>query len=95
MVRERKRAPQVDSWGEQDVLWTVADAAHFLKLTPGSVYHLISQHRVPVIRISSRCVRLSRRALSEWVENRTQQADELSSGDARSSGLAGSTKNKK
>jgi excisionase family DNA binding protein len=51
--------------GEDDRLWTVDEAAQFLGLSPGSVYHLISQRRVPVIRISSRCVRFSRKALLE------------------------------
>ena len=35
-------------------LLTVVEAAEFLKLSPGSLYHLVSEKRVPVIRISSR-----------------------------------------
>jgi len=60
---------------DEDRLWTVVEAARFLNLAPGSLYHLISQQRIPVIRISSRCVRFSRRALLEWVESLTQPAD--------------------
>jgi excisionase family DNA binding protein len=54
-----------------DRLWTVVEAAQYLNLTPGSLYHLISQQRIPVIRISARCVRFSRRALLDWVEHLT------------------------
>ena len=65
-------APQND---QADQLWTVVEAAHFLNLSPGTLYHLISQRRVPVIRISSRCVRFSRRELLQWVQDLTQSAE--------------------
>jgi excisionase family DNA binding protein len=58
-------------------LWTISEAAHFLGLAPGSLYHLISQHRIPVVRISSRCVRFNRRALLEWIKHLTQEAEEF------------------
>ena len=60
---------------EEDRLWTIIEAARFLNLSPQSLYHFISQQRVPVVRISSRCVRFSRRALLEWVESLSQPAD--------------------
>lgn len=56
-------------------LFTVVEAAEFLKLSPGSLYHLVSEKRVPVIRISSRCIRFSRGALLEWVESLTQKIE--------------------
>lgn len=46
-----------------DQLLTVREAAELLHLTPGTIYHLVSQRRLPVIKISSRCVRFSRAAL--------------------------------
>jgi excisionase family DNA binding protein len=55
-----------------DNLMTVPEAAEFLHLNPGTLYHFVSQKRVPVIRISSRCIRFSRRALSEWIESLTE-----------------------
>jgi excisionase family DNA binding protein len=64
---------------EDDRLWTVAEAARFLKLSPGSLYHLVSQHRVPVIRFSSRCVRFSRWALEAWIATMTVPADSTES----------------
>jgi excisionase family DNA binding protein len=61
--------------GGEDRLLTVVEAARFLNLSAGGLYHLISQRRIPVVRISSRCVRFSRRALLEWVESLSQPAD--------------------
>jgi len=63
---------------EVDQLWTVVEAAKFLNLSPLSLYHMIGKHGrgIPVIRISSRCIRFSRRALMEWVQSRTEPADE-------------------
>ena len=60
---------------DNDRLLTVAEAARFLNLAPGSLYHLISQRRIPVIRLSSRCVRLSRSMLMEWLETLSEPAD--------------------
>jgi excisionase family DNA binding protein len=68
------QVPFVCSDGD-DRLLTVPEAAQFLHIQPSSLYHLISQHRIPTIHISARCVRFSRRALHEWVESLTQAAD--------------------
>ena len=64
--------------GEEDRLLTVVEAASFLKLSVGGLYHLVSQRRIPVIRISLRCIRFSRAALQEWIESMTQGVDEFS-----------------
>jgi len=56
---------------EEDRLLTVVEAAR-LNLSPGTLYHLISQRRIPVVRISSRCVRFRRQALIVWIESLTQ-----------------------
>jgi excisionase family DNA binding protein len=64
--------------GEEDRLLTVVEAASFLKLSVGGLYHLVSQRRIPVVRLSSRCIRFSRVALQEWIEGLTQEASEVS-----------------
>lgn len=69
------KSPKTDVVADEDRLLTVVEAAHFLNIAPGSLYHLISQRRIPVIRLSSRCVRFSRAALVEWVESLTQAAN--------------------
>lgn len=55
-----------------DRLLTINEAAQFLKLAVGTIYHLISQERIPVIRISPRCVRFSEKALQTWLEELSQ-----------------------
>jgi excisionase family DNA binding protein len=38
-------------------LLTVNELAELLNVAPGSIYHWISQDRLPVVRFSKRCVR--------------------------------------
>ena len=71
------------SGDQDDRLWTIGEAAQFLGLQKSSMYHLISQGRVPVIRISSRCVRFSRRALLEWVKEHSSGGGCLGRSQAR------------
>lgn len=51
----------------KDVLLTVHDVAELLGLSVGSVYHLISQKRIPVVKLSSRCVRFRRSDIDAWI----------------------------
>ncbi len=60
---------------EPDRLLTVVDAAKFLGLSVGGLYHLVSQHRVPVIKLSARCIRFSRNALLKWLEEMSHPAE--------------------
>jgi len=60
-----------DPRDDLDRLLTVPEAAKLLHLAPGTVFHLVSQKRVPVIRISSRCIRFSRKALLHWLDSLT------------------------
>lgn len=60
---------------DDDCLLTVREAAAFLHLAPGTIFHLVSQKRLPTIRISSRCIRFSRRALLAWIDSRTQKVE--------------------
>jgi excisionase family DNA binding protein len=54
------------------VLLTVVEAAGFLHISVGTLCHFVSQRRVPVVRISSRCIRFSRLDLEEWVASHSQ-----------------------
>ena len=56
-------------------LLTVHDVAKLLGLSVGSVYHLISQKRIPVVRLSSRCVRFEKKALENWIEGMAVPAE--------------------
>jgi len=44
--------------------------ASWTGLSVGTIYHLISQRRIPVVRISSRCVRFRLSDLEEWIAER-------------------------
>ena len=59
---------------QYDCLPTVPEAARLVHLATGSLYHLVSEKRVPVIRISARCIRFSRTSLLLWLDGLTQAA---------------------
>jgi excisionase family DNA binding protein len=61
---------------QPDCLLTVAEAAQLLRLkNVNSMYQLVSQRRVPVIKLSARCIRFSRNALLRWLEELSQPAE--------------------
>jgi len=61
---------------KQDCLLTAAEAAQLLRLNNvGTVYHLVSQKRIPVVKLSARCIRFSRNALLKWLEEMSQPAE--------------------
>ena len=57
-------------------LLNVREAAAYLGLAHGTVYHLISEKRIPVIHLSRRCVRFRRADLDRWLDVRTRPANE-------------------
>ncbi len=62
---------------EGDRLMTVVDAAEFLRLDAGTIYHFVSAKKIPVIKISARCIRFSRAALLQWIESLTQSPETI------------------
>jgi excisionase family DNA binding protein len=56
-------------------LLTVHDVAKLLGLSVGSVYHLISQKRVPVVKLSARCVRFKKADLDAWIAQMSVPCD--------------------
>ena len=51
-----------------DRLLKVADVADMTGLAVGSIYHLSSQGRIPVIRLSKRCIRFRLCDLQTWLD---------------------------
>lgn len=49
-------------------LLTVNELAEVLNIAPGSVYHWISQNRLPVVRFSKRCVRFRESDVKELLD---------------------------
>jgi excisionase family DNA binding protein len=48
-----------------------SQAAEFIGIEEKTVRKYTSERRIPFIRISGRCVRYDRNALSEWLQSRT------------------------
>ena len=70
------KEPEAIGGGEMSAkLWDVNQVAEFLGLAVGTVYHLLSQKRLPCIRISGRCVRFDPRQIEEWVAQRTEEPE--------------------
>ena len=51
-------------------LLDVREVAELLGLVPGSIYQLISQSRIPFVRLSARCVRFRRCDIDRWIAER-------------------------
>ena len=71
-------AEMPDAIGRREMsakLWDVREVAEFLGLAVGTVYHLLSQKRLPCVRLSGRCVRFDPRRIEEWVAQRTEEPE--------------------
>lgn len=62
-----------DATFHQDRLLTVDEVAQLTGLAVGSIYHLVSQSRIPVVRLSSRCIRFRYSDLMIWISSLTQK----------------------
>ena len=61
---------------DEDCLLTAAEAARLLNLkNVGTIYQMVSAKRIPVVKLSARCIRFRRKALLEWVESMTQSVE--------------------
>jgi excisionase family DNA binding protein len=49
------------------LLLTIQEVAKLTGFSVGTLYHFVSQRRIPVIRISSRCIRFRRCDLETWI----------------------------
>jgi excisionase family DNA binding protein len=58
--------------GNVDRLLKVKEVADLLQVAEGTVYHFLSQGRLPAIRISKRCVRFSQREILLWLRGLNQ-----------------------
>ncbi len=72
-------AHETDSVTEEimrtDRLWNVREAAEFLGLSAGTVYHLASQRRIPRVKLSARCLRFQPDEIIEWVKQKSEKGD--------------------
>ena len=52
-----------------DDLLTVAEVAEILKFSKLSIYHLVSQRRIPHLHLSKRCLRFRRGSIQAWLKS--------------------------
>jgi excisionase family DNA binding protein len=59
---------------ENKLLLTIREVAALTGFSEGTLRHWISQRRIPVIRISARCVRFRRSDIDQWIAERVVEA---------------------
>lgn len=58
-------------------LLTYKQASGFLQIQLGTLYSLVSQRRIPHIRLSNRMVRFRRSDIEKWIANQEVSAKEI------------------
>jgi excisionase family DNA binding protein len=51
-----------------DRLLNVAEVAQLLGLSKGTVYHHVSERRIPCVRLSARCLRFRESEMQEFIK---------------------------
>lgn len=57
-----------ETMSDEKILLTVAEVATLTGFAEGTIRHFVSQKRIPVVRISARCVRFRRSDIESWLE---------------------------
>jgi excisionase family DNA binding protein len=58
----------------EDRLMDVNEVAEFLGLAVGTVYHLVSQKRLPCLRLSARCLRFRKSDLTALLDELAKES---------------------
>ena len=56
------------------LLIDISDLSELTGIAVGSLYHMVSQHRIPCVRLSRRCLRFSLPAIREWLDGLSEPA---------------------
>jgi excisionase family DNA binding protein len=56
----------------EDRLLTISEVSELTGLAVGTLYHFVSERRIPVVRLSKRCIRFRKRDLLDWIQTLTQ-----------------------
>ncbi len=67
------RTADTESNVKQNRLLTIQEVARLTGLSVGTLYHFVSQKRIPVVRLSKRCIRFRQSDLSDWIQTLTQE----------------------
>jgi excisionase family DNA binding protein len=52
---------------DDEQLLTIQEVSKLTALSAGTLYHWVSQKRIPVLRFSSRCIRFRRSDIGAWL----------------------------
>ncbi|HME44592.1 MAG TPA: helix-turn-helix domain-containing protein [Syntrophorhabdales bacterium] len=66
-----------------DELWDIGKLAQYLRMKRSTIYAMICRKRIPVVKISGRCVRFRESDIERWLESRTIAFDTSRSMDIR------------
>ena len=58
----------------QERLLTIEEVSELTGLAVGTLYHFVSQRRIPVVRLSKRCIRFRYSDLDLWIGSLTQNS---------------------
>lgn len=61
----------------EPLLLNIKEVAQLTGFSVGTLYHFVSQRRIPFVRISSRCVRFRTQDIEKWLEGLRQDPQEL------------------
>ena len=53
---------------ERKLLLNIKEVSELTGLSTGTIYHFVSQRRIPFVRISSRCIRFRREDIEKWLD---------------------------
>jgi excisionase family DNA binding protein len=59
---------------ERRLLLNVSEVSELTGISVGTLYHWVSERRIPFVRLSARCVRFRRTDLEAWVAGLVEQA---------------------
>jgi predicted DNA-binding transcriptional regulator AlpA len=58
----------------QRLLIDIRELSDLTGIAVGSLYHMVSQHRIPCVKLSQRCLRFSLPAIREWLDDLSEPA---------------------
>ena len=56
-----------------DRLLTINEVSELTGLAVGTLYHFVSEKKIPVVRLSRRCIRFRLSRLERWFEELTEE----------------------
>ena len=71
---------------ENDPLMDIRGASALTDLSVGTIYHFVSEGRIPFIRISRRCIKFRRSDLEAWLLEKTMRPQDTEAPRRRTKG---------